>query len=402
MLLPEPFFIGMTPPGSPDSPRNTEKTGNAAAGCVACQAAREQKRKECAMATLYETIAGIRPIEKKAYEDAWARLAAQARPAGSLGMLEEAAARLSGIKKTLDVQLPHKHILTCAGDHGIVEEGVSLFPQEVTAQMVYNFIGGGAAINVLARHAGARVLVADFGVNHDFPAELPIFHKKIRKGTHNFAREAAMSRDEAVAAMEAGIALVEEIAGGSRADMIATGDMGIGNTSPSTAIIAAFSKIPVNELTGRGTGLDDPGLLHKTAVIEAALKKHSPDPADPLDILSKLGGFEIAGIAGIVLGAAACKIPIISDGLISTAGTLIATEMAPAVKDYLFTAHQSEEKGHQYMLSRIGIPPLLRLGMRLGEGTGAALAMEILDAATRVLAEIKTFDEVAIRNAQRA
>src|SRR6056297_3330199 len=175
------------------------------------------------MSLLSETIQKIPAIDQTFYEKALDQLANQARPAGSLGMLEDASARLAAIKKTLDVRLPNKYILTCAGDHGIVEEGVSLFPQEVTAQMVYNFIGGGAAINVLARHAGARVLVADFGVNHDFPAELPIFHKKIRKGTHNFAREAAMSRDEAVAAMEAGIALVEEIAGGSRADMIATG-----------------------------------------------------------------------------------------------------------------------------------------------------------------------------------
>ncbi|MFO7839826.1 MAG: nicotinate-nucleotide--dimethylbenzimidazole phosphoribosyltransferase [Desulfosalsimonadaceae bacterium] len=353
------------------------------------------------MSTLSETINKIVPIEKKAYENAWNRLAAQARPAGSLGMLEEAAARLSGIKKTLDVQLHNKHILTCAGDHGIVDEGVSLFPQEVTAQMVYNFVSGGASINVLARHAGARVMVADFGVNHDFPSGLPIFHKKIRKGTHNFAKKMAMTTEEAIAAIEAGIAVVEDLGGASAVDMIATGDMGIGNTSPSTAIIAAFSAIPLHKLTGRGTGLDDKGLSHKTAVIEAALKRHNPDPKDPLDVLAKVGGFEIAGIAGIVLGAAACKIPVISDGLISTAGTLIATEMAPAVKDYLFTAHQSVESGHRYMLARIGVQPLLHLNMRLGEGTGAALAMEILDAATRVLAEIKTFDEVAIQNAQQ-
>ncbi|MBS3759730.1 MAG: nicotinate-nucleotide--dimethylbenzimidazole phosphoribosyltransferase [Desulfobacterales bacterium] len=353
------------------------------------------------MSLLSETIQKIPAIDQTFYEKALDQLANQARPAGSLGMLEDASARLAAIKKTLDVRLPNKYILTCAGDHGIVAEGVSLFPQEVTAQMVYNFLDGGASINVLAKHAGARVMVADFGVNHSFEPELPIFHKKIRKGTNNFFKEPAMSREDAIAAIEAGIETVNEICDPSPVDMIGTGDMGIGNTSPSTAIIAAFSKIPVKQLTDRGTGLDDNGLSHKTAVIDAAIKRHAPDAGDPIDVLSKVGGYEIGGIAGIVIGAAANKIPVLSDGLISTAGTLIATELAPAVKDYLFAAHQSVEIGHQYMLSRINIQPLLNLDMRLGEGTGAALAMEILDAATRVLAEIKTFDEVRIKNAHK-
>lgn len=354
------------------------------------------------MQLLSETIEKIQPLQKAYHDKALARLADQARPAGSLGRLEEAAARLSAIKQTLDVRLQNKVIVTCAGDHGIVEEGVSLFPQDVTPQMVYNFIDGGASINVLAKHAGARVLVADFGVNHDFDPGLPIFHKKIRKGTRNFSKAPAMSREEAIRAIEGGIEIVAELCRNAPVDMIATGDMGIGNTSPSTAIIAAYSQIPVARLTGRGTGLDDRGLAHKTEVIEAALKKHQPNPGDPLDVLSKVGGFEIAGIAGIVLGGAALGIPVVSDGLISTAGTLIAAELAPHTRDYLFTAHQSVECGHQYMLERLGIQPLLNLDMRLGEGTGAALAMEILDAATRVLAEIRTFDEVNIENAHRA
>ena len=351
------------------------------------------------MSVLSETIQKIPAIDQPFYDKALDRLANQARPAGSLGLLEEASARLAGIKKTLDVRLPNKFILTCAGDHGIVAEGVSLFPQEVTAQMVYNFVSGGASINVLARHAGADVRVADFGVNHDFAPDLPIFHKKIAKGTRNFYNEPAMRRDEAVSAIEAGIETVNDLCTEADVDMIGTGDMGIGNTSPSSAIIAAFSGIAAEKLTGRGTGLDDHGLSHKAAVIETALKKHAPDPKDPIDVLAKVGGFEIAGIAGIVIGAAARGIPVLSDGLISTAGTLIAAELSPAVKPYLFAAHQSVEVGHQYMLSRIGIQPLLHLNMRLGEGTGAALAMEILDAATRVLAEIKTFDEVNIENA---
>ena len=353
------------------------------------------------MQLLSETIEKIGPADKAYYEKALTRLSEQARPAGSLGRLEAAAARLSAIKQTLDVRLENKVIVTCAGDHGIVEEGVSLFPQDVTPQMVYNFIDGGASINVLGRHAGARVRVADFGVNHDFDPALPMFHKKIRKGTRNFLKEPAMSREEAVRAIEAGIEVVAELWREQPVDMIATGDMGIGNTSPSTAIIAAYSEIPVARLTGRGTGLDDKGLIHKTQVIEAALKKHQPNPDDPLDVLGKVGGYEIAGIAGIVLGGAASGIPVVSDGLISTAGTLIAAELAPAARDYLFTAHQSVECGHQYMLERLGIQPLLNLDMRLGEGTGAALAMEILDAATRVLAEIRTFAEVNIENAHR-
>ncbi len=351
------------------------------------------------MALLFETINKIEHVGEEYNEKARSQMAEQARPAGSLGMLEEAAVRLAGIKQTLNVRLNNKVILTCAGDHGIVEEGVSLFPQEVTPQMVYNFIDGGASINVLGRHAKASVMVADFGVNHDFAPELPIFHKKVRKGTRNFLKEPAMTREEAVLAIEAGIEVVDELCSQSPVDMIATGDMGIGNTSPSTAIIAVYSRIPVARLTGRGTGLDDQGLARKTKVIEAALDKHRPNPEDPLDVLSKVGGFEIAGIAGIVLGSAARAIPVVSDGLISTAGTLIATEMAGAVADYLFMAHQSVECGHQFMLERLGIQPLLNLNLRLGEGTGAALAMEILDAATRVLAEIKTFNEVNIRNA---
>ncbi len=354
------------------------------------------------MSLLSETINAIPPIDERFHEKALARLANQARPAGSLGRLEALSARLAAIKKTLDIRLNHKLILTCAGDHGIVAEGVSLFPQEVTAQMIYNFIDGGASINVLARHAGARVLVADFGVNHEFHPALPIFHKKIQKGTNNFSKAPAMRRNDAIACIEAGIETVNELCEQSPVDVLATGDMGIGNTSPSTAIIAAFSNIPIQKLTDRGTGLDDRGLSHKASVIEAAIKTHAPNPDDPIDVLSKVGGFEIGGIAGIVIGAAARGIPVVSDGLISTAGTLIAAELAPAVKSYLFAAHQSLEIGHQYMLERIGIQPLLHLNMRLGEGTGAALAMEILDAATRVLAEIKTFDEVNIENAHNA
>lgn len=335
-----------------------------------------------------------RETEAKALE----RLAEQARPAGSLGILEPLSARLAGIAGTIDVCLNNKVVVTCAGDHGVVEEGVSLFPQEVTEQMVYNFVNGGASISVLARHAGASVQVADMGVNAEFDTTLPIFHKKIGKGTANFTKGPAMSREAAVQSLEAGISIVDELCEKWKIDMLGTGDMGIGNTTPSAAIIAAFSGIPVAELTGRGTGIDDAALENKIRVIEKGLEVNQPNPDDPIDVLGKVGGFEIGGLAGLVLGAAKNGIPVVCDGLISTAGALIACEIEPKAKAYLFASHRSVEAGHRFMHERLGLEPLIDLQFRLGEGTGAAVAMEILDASTRVLAEIKTFAEVGIDN----
>ncbi len=269
--------------------------------------------------------------------------------------------------------------------------------------MVFNFINGGASINILGKHAGAEVKVADFGVNYDFPPDLPIFHKKVAKATRNFAQEPAMERAEAIRSIEGGIEIVNELVEQGRVDMLATGDMGIGNTTPSTAIIAAFSGLPVEELVGRGTGIGDEALQIKTAVIKKALALHQPDRHDPIAVLSSVGGFEIGGLAGLVLGAAANAIPVVCDGLISTAGALIAAELAPQVKEYLFASHRSVEVGHKFMHERLELEPLLDLQFRLGEGTGAALAMELLDAATRILCDIKTFEEVAIedKNAQQ-
>ncbi|MBU1172665.1 MAG: nicotinate-nucleotide--dimethylbenzimidazole phosphoribosyltransferase [Proteobacteria bacterium] len=351
------------------------------------------------MKILNKAIQSIKAPDQGVYEKAMDRLANQARPAGSLGILEPLSARLAAIAGTLDVRLNRKIVVTCAGDHGVVAEGVSLFPQEVTAQMVFNFVGGGASISVLARHAGAQVHVADLGVNFDFDPELPIFHKKVAKGTRNFAKEPAMSREEAIRSIEAGIEIVDQLVADGGMDMLGTGDMGIGNTTPSTAIIAAFSGLPVNTLTGRGTGIGDDALVNKIRVIEQSLVLHKPDPHDALDVLSKVGGFEIGGLAGLVIGAAKHGIPVVCDGLISTAGALVACELAPGAKDYLFSSHRSVEAGHRFMHERLGLAPLVDLGFRLGEGTGAAIAMELLDAATRVLAEIKTFEEVGIVNA---
>ncbi len=333
------------------------------------------------------------------YEAALDRLGEQARPLGSLGKLEDLSARLAGIRKTLDVRLEEKVIVTCAGDHGVVAEGISLFPQEVTPQMVHAFVSNGASINVLAKHAGAKVLVADLGVNCDFDPALPIVHTKVRKGTRNMAQGPAMTREEAEQSIWAGIEIVDQLAD-QGLDMLGTGDMGIGNTTPSTAIIAAFSGLPVAKLTGRGTGLDDERLAHKIRVIEQALAVNRPDPRDPVDVLAKVGGLEIGGLAGLVIGAAAHGIPVVCDGFIATAGALIGCEIAPRAKEYLFPSHRSVEIGHAYMHERLGLDPILDLQFRLGEGTGAAVAMELLDAATRILADIKTFTELKVSGAQ--
>jgi len=352
------------------------------------------------MKLLKNTIQRITAPDADAYNAAGERLRNQARPAGSLGILEDVGARLAAIFGMLDVRLEKKVVIICAGDHGICAEGVSRFPQEVTPQMVYNFLNGGASVSVLARHAGAKVRVADLGVNWDFAPDLPIYYKKVRRGTANFAVAPAMTREEAVRSIEAGIEIVDELTAEGPVHLIGTGDMGIGNTTPSTAIIAVYSGIPVPKLAGRGTGIDDDGLRKKITAIEKGLALHRPDPKDPVGVLEKVGGLEIGGLAGLVIGAAAHGIPVVCDGLIATAGALIACELAPAARPYLFAGHNSVEIGHRYMLEHLDLQPLLHLGFRLGEGTGAVLAMTLMDAATRILAEIKTFAEVGINDAQ--
>lgn len=352
------------------------------------------------MGLLEDAAGAIAPPNAEVRERAVERLRHQARPAGSLGILEDVSARLAAIAGTLDVRLNRKVVVTCAGDHGVCAEGVSLFPPEVTAQMVHNFVGGGASINVLARHAGAAVRVADLGVDHDFPLDLPIFHKKVCRGTANMAVVPAMTREEARRSVEAGIEIVDELRADGPVDLLGTGDMGIGNTTPSSAIIAVYSGLAPKDLTGRGTGLDEAGVRHKADVIARALNRHRPDPADPLGVLAAVGGLEIGGLAGLVIGAAARGLPVVCDGFIATAGALLGCEMAPAARQYLFASHASVENGHQFMLRHLRLRPLLDLEFRLGEGTGAALAMELMDAATRILAEIKTFAEVAIPDVQ--
>ena len=282
-----------------------------------------------------------------------------------------------------------------AGDHGVVAEGVSAYPQEVTPQMVLNFLGGGAAINVLSRHVGARVVIVDLGVATDIPAHPDLLVKKVAYGTQNITLGPAMTRQQAEQAILTGVEIVEaEIARGL--DILATGDMGIGNTTPSAAIACAVTDKPASEICGRGTGVDDEGLKRKIFAVEQALSVNQPNPADGLDLLAKIGGFEIGGLAGAILGAAANQRPVVIDGFISTAAAIIAATLAPQVKDYLIAAHTSQELGHRLMTDWLGLTPLLDLQMRLGEGTGAVLAMSLVEAACKTLDEMATFGEAGV------
>ena len=342
---------------------------------------------------LNDALNSIEPVDKSRLEEVQGRLDQQTKPPGSLGRLEEFARRYIAICNRDEIR--KKAIFTFAGDHGIALEGVSAFPREVTPQMVYNFLNGGAAINALASHAGAELFVVDMGVDHEFEEQPGLIRNKIAPGTANFAVGPAMSREQAVTAIEAGIGLAVRCAD-QGIDLVGTGDMGIGNTTPSAAIVAVFGRLPVAEVTHRGTGIDDAALQRKIALIEQGLRVNAPDAADPIDVLAKVGGFEIAGIAGLVLGCAAVGLPVVVDGFISTAGALIASELHPQVKEYIFAAHQSVEVGHTAMLELIGQAPMLDLQMRLGEGTGAALAMTLIEASLRGYREIATFEQAGV------
>lgn len=318
------------------------------------------------------------------------------KPQGSLGRLEELAKQVVGITGNDVPSLKNKVIFTMAGDHGIAKEGVSAFPQEVTLQMVYNFIEGGAGINVLAKHVGARVVVVDMGVAEKLKIKnekLKI--KKINFGTKNMAKGRAMTKQEAVRSIEAGIeAFEEELSNGI--DLIGTGDMGIGNTTASSAIASVFTEHSVEDVTGRGTGINDDTLKNKIQVIKKAININKPDPRDPIDVLSKVGGFEIGGLVGVILAGASRRIPVVIDGFISGAAALIAYHLEPKVKDYLIAAHCSVEKGHKVILDYMGLKPVLDLELRLGEGTGAALGMSIVEAGIKILTEMATFQSASV------
>jgi nicotinate-nucleotide--dimethylbenzimidazole phosphoribosyltransferase len=311
--------------------------------------------------------------------------------------------------------LKNKVIFTMAGDHGVTEEGISAYPKEVTPQMVYNFLRGGAGINVLARHVGARVMVVDMGVAikiQNSPAKAGsrklrgkykiqnFKDKKINFGTKNFAKGPAMTKYEAVRSIEAGIEIFEEEMLNS-IDIVGTGDMGIGNTTSSSAIASVITGKPVEDMTGRGTGIDDNGLFKKIAVIKKAISMNKPDGRDAIDVLAKVGGFEIGGLVGVILAAASRRVPGVIDGFISGAAALLAYRLEPKVKDYMIAAHCSVEPGHKLVLKYMDLKPLLDLGMRLGEGTGAALGMSIVEAAVKILTEMATFQKAGVSQAVR-
>jgi nicotinate-nucleotide--dimethylbenzimidazole phosphoribosyltransferase len=348
--------------------------------------------------SLEETISGIKPVDPAWRVTARARLNDLAIPLNSLGSLLDLAEQLAAIKESMTPSVKKKMVVTMAGDHGVVAEGVSAFSQEVTPQMVHNFVVGGAAINVLAEAAGAGVTVVDMGVAADLSSlahQGKILCYNVARGTQNMAKGPAMTRQQAVQALEAGIEIATNLIKNG-VELLGTGDMGIGNTTPSSAILAVFSGKSPRQVTGRGTGIGDAALENKIRVIEQAIAFNKPDPKDALDVLAKVGGFEIGGIAGLILGAAYHRVPVIVDGLISSAGALVAKNLAPAAADYMIAAHQSMEPGHRYMLEELGLKPILNLNLRLGEGTGAALAMPIVETASRIIYKMLTFTDAGV------
>ena len=352
---------------------------------------------------LEEVRDGIRPVEPAWRQKARTHLDNLAIPRGSLGNLLDLAEQLVAIKETMTPSVKRKMVVTMAGDHGVVAEGVSAFPQEVTPQMVRNFVAGGAAINTLAEVSGAGVTVVDMGVAADLTElseQKKILSYKIAYGTQNMAKGPAMTRKQAVQSLEAGIEIARLLVEGG-IELLGTGDMGIGNTTPSSAILAVFSGRSPRQVTGRGTGIGDSAFENKIRVIETAIDINQPDPEDALDVLSKVGGFEIGGIAGLILGAAYYRVPVIIDGLISSAGALLAQHLAPSSIDYMIAAHQSVEPGHRYMLEVLGLKPILNLNLRLGEGTGAALAMPIVETASRIMYKMLTFTDAEVTDPEK-
>lgn len=346
------------------------------------------------MEELEQFIGRITPFHEQAARDAKAHSDQLTKPTGSLGKLEEIAFRLAGISGSLWPELNRKAVVVMAGDHGVCEEGVSAYPQEVTPQMVLNFLSGGAAVNVLARQAEADVYCVDIGVNADLehPA---LISRKVVRGTANMAKQPAMSKEEALRALLAGCQVAEELAGkGYR--LFATGEMGIGNTTPSAAITTVLTGLPPEHSVGRGTGINDEGWRHKIEVVKRAISVNKPDAADPLDVLAKVGGAEIAGLAGFIIGAAANGCPVVIDGFISSVAALAAVRLAEQAKPYLFASHLSQEQGHAVVLESMGLSPMVQLDMRLGEGTGAVLCFHFIEAALKLMQEMATFASAGV------
>jgi len=342
---------------------------------------------------LQTLTAEISDLDEEAMSKIQARLDSLTKPQGSLGQLEHIAKKLGGIQRTSTPKILKKAVLLMAGDHGVVEEGVSAFPQEVTPQMAYNILSGGAGINVLARQAKADVFLTDVGVA--FPLEGDFIHKRVANGTKNMTKGPAMTRQEALQALLVGAEVAaEKIHEGY--NLLATGELGIGNTTPSSAIVALFTGSSIEEVVGRGTGIDDAGLIKKRRAIEKAFEVNQPDRTDALDVLSKVGGLEIAAIAGSILQAAASRVPIVIDGFISTAGALIAAKLAPKSTAYMIPSHGSVEIGHRRALTELGLEPVLHLNLRLGEGTGAVLTFHLVEAALLILEEMATFADAGV------
>lgn len=343
---------------------------------------------------LEKTIESIGQLDREAMKKARWRVDSLIKPPGSLGRLEELAVQLAGIQGRAIPEYGSRAVILMAGDHGVVSEGVSVAPQEITYQMLSAFTGGVAGISVLSRMAGAKLVVVDVGVAR--PVDIPgVLNFKVKEGTGNIAAGPAMTREEAVRALEAGIRVAEEEIDAGHT-ILATGDMGIGNTTPSSAILAALAGIPAEEATGRGTMVNDQVLNKKVWAVNEAIRINKPDPTDGIDVAAKVGGLEIAGLAGVILGAAARRIPVIIDGFISTAAAMIACAIKGEARNYIIPSHLSGEQGHRLMLRHLDLKPLLYLDMRLGEGTGAVLAMNIVEAACRVMKEMASFDQAGL------
>lgn len=343
---------------------------------------------------LTELLRGIQDLDQDAMQAVQNRLDSLTKPLGSLGALEWIAKRLGGIQKTASPQADNKAVLVMAGDHGVVEEGVSAAPQAVTPQMFYNFLNGGAGINVLSRHAGAEVICTDIGVA--FPLDPPeLMRHRIKNGTENMAKGPAMTRIEALRSILTG-ALIARQAIDSGKNILATGEVGIGNTTPSAAIVSVFTGVSVEDVTGRGTGLNDEALRNKQEVIARSIALNRPDPSDPIDVLSKIGGFEIGALAGAILEAAYNRVPIVLDGIISTAAALIASGLSPLAQSYMIPSHCSVEIGHIKALEKLNLKPFLNVDFRLGEGTGAAVCFHLIDASLHILNEMATFESAGV------
>ena len=343
--------------------------------------------------TFGAALGSLTPLDQSSAAEAAALHDRLAKPRGALGRLEEVGVRLAAIAATCPPPVPEPVVVAVfAGDHGVLEEGVTPWPQEVTAQMVAAFCSGGAAVNVLARHAGADVVVVDVGVAAELAPAPGLLLRKVRRGTANLATGPAMTVDEAGQALDVGAEVAAHaVAGGARC--LVTGDMGIGNTTASAALIAAHTGRPAARVTGRGTGIDDEAFARKVAVVDRAVAGLD---GDPLGVLAAVGGLEIAALAGFVVGGAAARVPVVVDGVVALAAVLTAAALAPASADYCFAGHRSTEPGAAAALDHLGLTPLLDLGMRLGEGTGACLAVPLVQAAAKVLREMATLDGAGV------